>query len=143
MDAQKHFNTYLENKRIRHSLRRDEVLEVFIKCERHVTANELWGLVHKKHPTIGIATVYRTLKHITDAGIARVVEFGDGTVRYEHDYGHEHHDHLVCLHCGSYREISNARIENEQEKMANEQGFSLLKHKMILYGLCPKCVKQR
>jgi Fur family ferric uptake transcriptional regulator len=118
-----------------------QVFNVFIECEQHLTVNELVELVHKKFPKIGIATVYRTLKLITTSGIARAVEFGDGTIRYEHDYGHEHHDHLVCTACGAFREINNTCIENEQQKIADEQGFQLLKHKMILYGICPKCRK--
>ena len=107
MDAQKHFTDFLNAKGIRRSTRRNEVLDVFLQCEHHITANQLVELVHKKKPRIGIATVYRTLKLITEAGIARAVEFGDGTMRYEHDYGHEHHDHIVCVQCGMFREISN------------------------------------
>jgi Fur family transcriptional regulator, ferric uptake regulator len=143
MDAQEHFNTYLKNNGVRSSSRRDKVFEVFIRCEKHVTVNELVALVHKKYPTIGIATVYRTLKLISESGIARAIEFGDGSLRYEHDYGHEHHDHLLCLECGAFREINSSRIEAEQLKIAKEQGFVLQKHKMVLYGLCPDCSKSK
>lgn len=139
MDAHQHFGDFLNGKGIRHSTRRNEVLEVFLTCEYHITANELVELVHKKNPKIGIATVYRTLKLITEAGIARAIEFGDGTVRYEHDYGHEHHDHIVCVRCGMFREISNDGIEAEQKAIAGRLGFSLLRHKMVLYGVCPDC----
>lgn len=118
------------------------MLEVFIKCERHVTINELVEMVHRKYPTIGIATVYRALKLIIDSGIARAIEFGDGTLRYEHDYGHDHHDHLICMHCGSFKEINSPSIEEEQNKIALKNDFSLIEHKMVLYGICPKCKKK-
>lgn len=141
LDALHHFQTHLENTGVRHSTKRMQVFDVFIKCEQHLTVNELVGLVHKKFPKIGIATVYRTLKLITGSGIARAVEFGDGTIRYEHDYGHEHHDHLICIKCGTFREINSACIEKEQQKIADNEGFQLLRHKMILYGICPNCTK--
>jgi Fur family transcriptional regulator, ferric uptake regulator len=139
MDALRHFQKYLGEHGVRHSKKRMQVFTIFVACEQHLTVIELVELVHKKFPKIGIATVYRTLKLIADAGIARAVEFGDGTIRYEHDFGHEHHDHLVCTGCGSFREINNACIEEEQQKIADREGFLLLKHKMILYGICPKC----
>ncbi len=139
MDAQQHFSDFLSGKGIRRSMRRNEVLDVFLKCEYHISANQLVELVHKKNPKIGIATVYRTLKLITEAGIARAIEFGDGTMRYEHDYGHEHHDHIVCVRCGIFLEISSDGIETEQEAVAGKLGFLLLRHKMVLYGICPAC----
>lgn len=143
MEALKHFQEYLETHGVRHSKKRMQVFNVFIGCEQHLTVIELVELVHKKFPGIGIATVYRTLKLITDSGIAREVEFGDGTVRYEHDYGHDHHDHLVCTKCGTFREINNSVIEAEQQKIVEEHGFTLNKHKMVLYGVCPKCSKKK
>jgi Fur family ferric uptake transcriptional regulator len=142
VDAQEHFSEFLSAKGIRRSTRRNEVLDVFLGCEYHITANQLVELVHQRNPKIGIATVYRTLKLITEAGIARAIEFGDGTMRYEHDYGHEHHDHIVCVQCGMFKEISNEGIEAEQVLMAQKLGFSLLRHKMVLYGVCPECSKK-
>jgi Fur family ferric uptake transcriptional regulator len=143
VEALNHFQKYLEQRGVRHSKKRMQVFDVFIGCERHLTVAGLVDLVHKKFPKIGIATVYRTLKLIADSGIARAVEFGDGTIRYEHDFGHEHHDHLVCTRCGSFREINSACIEDEQQKIADREGFQLQKHKMILYGICPKCLKKK
>ncbi len=143
MDARQHFSDFLNGKGIRRSTRRNDVLDVFLTCEYHITANQLVELVHKKNPKIGIATVYRTLKLITEAGIARAIEFGDGSVRYEHDFGHEHHDHIVCVRCGMFREISSDEIESEQDAIARKHGFVLLRHKMVLYGVCPVCRRKQ
>ncbi len=139
MAALEHFNVFLREKGIRSSVRRSQVLEIFVKCERHVTVNELVKLVLNKYPRIGTATIYRTLKLMGESGIARAVEFEDGTVRYEHDFGHQHHDHLVCLNCGEFVEIRNNCIEDEQNRIAKEHGYTLRNHKMILYGTCSKC----
>lgn len=134
-------DTFIYNKGIRHSKPREQILRVFLETERHLSVQELFGLVQKKHPTIGIATIYRTMALACEAGLAREIDFGEGNVRYEHLYGHEHHDHLVCIQCGAFREITNSRIEKEQMRMANEHGFDLVRHRHVLYGVCPECRK--
>lgn len=140
--AKEHFNEYLQTHRIKHSVPREHVLNTFLTCERHLTVNELARLVQDKHPSIGTTTVYRTLKLICDSGIAREVDFGEGVVRYEHDYGHDHHDHIICVKCGKFKEIQSADIESAQEIIAKSNGFSLIGHKMVLYGACAECSKE-
>ena len=132
-------NQYLREKGIRQSEQRAKVLEVFLNTERHLTANELYEILRKRYPKIGYATVYRAMKVITEAGIAEEIEFGDGAKRFEHKYGHEHHDHLICIECGKFVEAMNPQIEELQEKLANDHGFTLLRHKMHLFGICKKC----
>ena len=88
-------------------------------------------------------TVYRTLKLLADAGLAKAVEFGDGAVRYELLYGQVHHDHLICEQCGINVEVVDPAIEKLQEQVAARHGFALTGHKLYLYGLCPECLKKR
>ena len=139
LSAKEHFRKYLRDHRIKHSGPRQLVLNVFLACERHVTVNELVRLVHDVHPSVGTTTVYRTLKLICDSGIAREVDFGEGVVRYEHDYGHEHHDHLICIKCGKFVEIQSETIESTQDVIARRNKFKLTGHKLVLYGICSSC----
>lgn len=141
--AEQILNQYLRKKGIRYSEQRNKVFEVFLNTERHLTANELYGIVRKKHPAIGYATVYRAMKVITEAGIADEIEFGDGAKRFEHKYGHEHHDHLICVKCGKFVEVMNFQIEKLQKKLARQHGFILMRHKMHLFGICRKCGKKK
>ena len=134
---------YLREKGIRQSKERTKVLEIFLNTERHLTANELYEIVRKKYSKIGYATVYRAMKVITEAGLAEEIEFGDGAKRYEHKYGHEHHDHLICIKCGKFVEAMNPQIEKLQKKLAIKQGFNLLRHKMHLFGICKECNKKK
>ena len=133
---------FIKNKGIRHSKPRQRILQIFLTTERHLSVQELYELVIKKFPSIGIATIYRTMSLACEAGLAREIDFGEGNIRYEHFYGHEHHDHLVCLKCGSFREITNSIIEKEQKRIARENGFELIKHRHVLYGICPLCKKK-
>jgi Fur family ferric uptake transcriptional regulator len=59
--------------------------------------------------------------------------------RYEHLFGHEHHDHLICLNCGKYIEVVEPAIEELQAKLAQKNNFQVLRHRMELYGVCQDC----
>lgn len=133
------FDQYLRNENIRHSGQRELVLDVFLRTEKHLTAVELYELVRKKYPKIGYATVYRAMKVICAAGLAEEIDFADGAKRFEHKYGHEHHDHLICLKCGRFVEVIKPEIEKLQEKLARKHGFTLKRHKMHLFGVCGEC----
>jgi len=106
-----------------------------------VTVDELHMRARKKNPRIGLATVYRAMKIICNAGLAREVYFGDGVRRFEHEYGHKHHDHLVCTQCGRVIEVLSPEIEKMQEKLAKKHNFTPSSHKMKIFGTCGKCKK--
>ncbi len=137
------FTEYLFRNNLRMTPQRQLILDVFLRTDRHVTSEELYDMVKRKDSSIGQATVYRTLKLLSDAGLAREVDFGDGLLRYEHDYAHEHHDHIICERCSKQIEVMDERIERLQESLAKKHGFSLTGHRMYLYGICPKCKRKK
>ena len=104
-----------------------------------MTAEDLYRLVSKKHREIGLTTVYRTLKLLKKSGLATETVFADNLTRYEPLSAEDHHDHLICLHCGAITEFENSKIERLQEKVANDFGFHTVSHKMELYGYCEAC----
>ena len=119
------------------------ILEHFLKCDGHVSADEVCNIVRSSNSNIGQATVYRAMKLFSEAGLAREVHFGDGVTRYEARHGHGHHDHLVCEVCRMEMEFLDPAIEKLQEKQARAHGFTLTGHRMILFGLCPDCRAQK
>ena len=133
---------YLKNKGMLHSKQREQILDVFLKTERHLTIDDLYGLIRKKNPRIGLATVYRAMSIICDAGLAREVDFGDGTRRFEHKYQHQHHHHLVCLECGRAIEVVSPEIEKLQQRLAKKHGFTLVKDTMKIFGICRQCQRK-
>ena len=124
------------------SKQREQILDIFLKTEKHSTINDLYDLVRKKDPKIGLATVYRTMRVICDAGLAREVDFGDGIGRFEHKYQHQHHYHLFCTKCGRVIEVLNPQIEKLQESLAKKHNFTLLSHKMKIFGICNTCKRK-
>jgi len=133
------FEDYLATKNLKHSEQRQEILSIFLNTDRHLTVGELYRIAQKKYPNLGYATIYRTLKLICECGLCRELKFEDGTTRYEHLYGHHHHDHLICTKCGRFVEIVDPDIERLQEKLFKIYGFYPQRHRMELYGICKRC----
>lgn len=140
---QKKFEDYITCRNLKHSEQRKEILNIFLKSERHLTAEELYRMVKKRYPSIGYATIYRTLKLLCDCEISRELKLEDGTTRYEHLYGHEHHDHLICIKCGKFIEIISPEIERLQEVLAKAKGFILKRHRLQMYGICKRCKTEK
>jgi Fur family ferric uptake transcriptional regulator len=130
---------HLAQNHLKLTKQRETIVQTFLKMERHITAEELYREVFKKNPSIGIATVYRTLHLLCECGVAQQRQFGEGQTRYDPVYNKNHHDHLICNHCGKIIEFENSSIEKLQEKVASQHRFTILSHKLELYGLCVQC----
>jgi len=128
---------------LRRTEQRDLILDTFLSTEEHLTSEDLYGLIHKIDPDVGLTTVYRTLKLLTDAGLAREVRFGDGKTYYEHHYNHEHHDHMICTECGKVIEFFSPEIEALQDQMASNFGFRPTHHSLRLWGICANCQRKK
>ncbi len=129
---------YLDKKGLKSTKQRDQIADTFFKSTTHISLDELLSKVKRRNSSIGYATVYRTVKLLSDAGLAVERNFGDGQTRYEHLH-QEHHDHMICLKCSNIVEFQNEKIEKLQDKMAKKLGFKVLTHKLELYGYCKSC----
>lgn len=137
--AREVFMDYLNDQGLSLTPQRSIIVNIFLEEEGHFTTEELYAKVQRHDPGIGQATVYRTLKLLVESGLADSFNVDGGSAIYEHSYGHDHHDHLICSACGRKVEILNEAIERQQEVVAKEHGFSLTRHRMLLFGLCPNC----
>ncbi|PLX72865.1 MAG: transcriptional repressor [Desulfuromonas sp.] len=137
--ARQEFRAYLAGQGLKSTRQRELVLDEFLGDGRHFSTEELYLRLRKKHPSIGYATVYRTLRLFAECGIAQQRHFGDGQTRYESVARDEHHDHLICTGCGKIVEFENSQIEELQHKVAIEHGFTIENHRLELYGLCNDC----
>ena len=142
MDAKEKLRQFLRTRGLRQSQPRDVVADVFLRTEKHVSTQELFDLVKKKHKNIGYATVARTLKLLAQARLCRIVDFGDSIQRYEHEYAHDHHDHLICSDCGRLVEVFSRKLEKAQDELIRKHGYQQVSHRLQIYGICPKCRKK-
>ena len=138
-----HFRELLHDHMTRRGLRstdqRKLIVETFFQSPNHISIEELLAQVRQQDSKVGYATVYRTLKLLTECGVAYERKFGDGLTRYELADEASHHDHLICTSCAKIIEFEEPKIEELQEKIATRYGFELLSHKHEMYGTCADC----
>ncbi len=103
----------------------------------HPDVDELYSRVSKIDPKISIATIYRTVKLFEEAGILTKHDFKGGKARYE-AIVESHHDHLIDIKSGEIIEFVDEEIEKLQKKVAEKYGYTLVDHKLELYGVKKK-----
>ena len=131
------------------SSKRDLIVNVFLRQEGHLTADDLFDLIRREDPAkpdphgasqrISRATVYRTLQWMVEAGIARKVDFGEGRFRFEHSYRHPRHFHLICKSCNRSFEFLSSDIESLLEEVAAARNFTARQSVLQIHGTCDSC----
>lgn len=133
------FKHFIKNQGLRQSGQRDRIVEAFFHLKGHTSAEDLLVLVRNQEKRIGLTTIYRTLKLLTQCGLAVERKFDRQVTTYEPAQLGQHHDHLICLECGRIIEFENKSIETLQEDVAQEHGFQIIRHILELYGYCRDC----
>jgi Fur family transcriptional regulator, ferric uptake regulator len=121
------------DKRLRMTGQRRVIARVLSAAHDHPDVEEVYRRANAVDPRISLSTVYRTLRLFEAKGILERHDFGAGRGRYE-EATRRHHDHLIDIETGKVIEFRNEEIEQIQERVARELGFSLVGHKLELYG---------
>ncbi|ORE86049.1 Fur family ferric uptake regulator [Oceanococcus atlanticus] len=119
------------------TLPRLKILEIFENNpDEHLSAEDVYRhLMEEGDEKIGLATVYRVLTQFESAGLIARHNFDGGQAVFELEQG-KHHDHIVCVHCGKVVEFVDKTIEDRQKAIAEENGFILTDHSLVMYGNC-------
>lgn len=133
------FEAFLAARGLRLTEQRRLIARTFFASQGHPSAEEIHHRVKKADAGVGSATVYRTMKLLKDAGLAKGMSIGDSFARYEPPSGSGHHDHLICRSCGRIVEFANDQIEALQARVAGKYGFAVTDHRLELYGVCGSC----
>lgn len=121
---------------------RRAILKVIVdNYDEHLSSDEVYNIVKKEYPELGIATVYRTLQLFEKLNIVYKLNFDDGCSRYELSAGSEnhHHHHLICLSCGKVIEVKLDLLESLEEEIESEGQFTIVNHNVKFYGYCSEC----
>lgn len=117
------------------------ILDLFENSDhRHMSAEDVYKKLLSEDADIGLATIYRVLTQFEQAGILVRHHFESGKAVYELNEG-GHHDHMVCYRCGKVAEFFDPQIEELQNRVAAEHGFTIQEHSLYLYGECSECAK--
>jgi Fur family ferric uptake transcriptional regulator len=106
--------------------------------ESFISAQQLYDDLRTRGDKVGLATIYRTLQAMAEAGEVDSLRTDDGEVLYR-QCGQTHHHHLVCRSCGVTVELEGPSVERWAEKAAKDHGFSEVNHVVELFGLCARC----
>ena len=117
---------------IRMTSQRQTIIKVIEDSEDHPDVDLMYRRSVEIDNTISIATVYRTVKLLEEAGVIERLEFGDGRSRYEESG--EHHEHLVDVETGEVIEFYNEALEDMKRAIAEEMGYELVDHRLELFG---------
>jgi Fur family ferric uptake transcriptional regulator len=127
---------------LRWTPQRQVIIDRLFRVGGHFTAEALMADVRSADASIGSATIYRTLRLLVEEGLLDEHRFNDGEgTRFELSEDRAHHDHVICVECGLIREFEEPLIEQLQERISQQLGFTLETHTHQLYGYCADCAK--
>ncbi|MCY4513750.1 MAG: transcriptional repressor [Candidatus Tectomicrobia bacterium] len=133
------FEDYLRSQNLKHSKPRNDILEIFLASRGHFSAQELHEQVREKNSRVGYATVFRTLKLLEDCGLARSMDYDDGTQRYEPNR-FEHH-HIICLSCNRTVEFLSPEPVSLLRQAKRQHDFTPQSHAVRILSVCTDCEK--
>jgi len=135
-------NRQLKTKGFKLTPQREATVRVLLENEKdHLNAEDVYMLLKRTNPEIGLATVYRALELLSDLHIVEKVNFGDGATRFDlrnNDQDHHHH-HLICTECGRVEEIMDDWLLPIENRLELEYGFKVLDHRLDFHGVCQAC----
>lgn len=126
---------------IRLTTQRQVILEELSKVKTHPTASELYDMVRKRLPRIGLGTVYRNLELMAENGLILKIEVGGTQKRF--DATTEDHYHIRCSLCGRVDDIDVPVMEKLATQAANSSAYLILGHHVEFTGICSVCQQQR
>src|SRR5262245_30205999 len=122
------WRAYLRKRRLKTTQQREAIVDAFLQSNGHVGLEDLLSSARKRNPGVGLATVYRTVKLLEDAGLAAARQFGSGQTLYELAGQRAHHDHIICQQCHFIVEFESDEIEKMQTDIARRHGFAVTQH---------------
>ncbi|CUH95280.1 hypothetical protein P22_1350 [Propionispora sp. 2/2-37] len=108
----------------------------------HFSAEDIYEIIRRENPQIGLATIYRTLELLNTLDIVQQLDFGDGRHRYEINGLHSFHYHVICESCGKVAEIKKDLFDKLAIPIDGMPGFSIHEYRLYVYGCCEECQPQ-
>jgi len=127
-DYSKMLKEVLRKEGLRHTVQRQSVWDEIRQSDDHRDAEDIYLAIRQNGMNVSRATVYRTIDVLVKNRMVRKLDVGDGRNRFEPRLDDEHHDHMICVESGDIIEFFNEELEDLQEKIANEHGYTVVRH---------------
>jgi Fur family ferric uptake transcriptional regulator len=131
------YATLLRQNDFKATTQRIRILEILDRSKTPLTAAEVHA--HLSRYGIDLATVYRALNKLADAGVVLRVELGDEFTRFEFARPFTHHHHIVCMDCGTVKEIELCNLDSLANDISRSTGFTHIEHQVVFRGYCASC----
>ncbi|MEW6108543.1 MAG: Fur family transcriptional regulator [Nitrospirota bacterium] len=137
------FQDFLGNRGLKLTKERLAVLKEVFSFHGHFDPEQLYFRIRDSGSKASRASVYRTLNLLVESGLVeKVTRTGKGYI-YEHTFGHEHHDHMICEKCGKIIEFCSDKIEKLQDEICENKNFQGVSHTLEIKGYCEICRKKK
>ncbi len=130
--------TRLNEAGFRSGAARRRVIELLEGEHCAVTALE----IDRRLPSVGRATVYRTLEQLEQLDLLHRVDVGGEVVAFERNDPSDHHHHVVCVRCGRLLPFEDSRLEQAIHAVGEGAEFEIVSHDVLLRGVCPDCQRK-
>lgn len=137
------FREFLYKKGLKFTKERQRILNEVSSLLGHFAPEELLENMRNKKIKVSKASIYRTLPLLVESGLIAEVEKDDRHAHYEHTFGHQHHDHLICVRCGTVIEVFSPKLEAIQDELCRESNFHGRTHTLEIKGYCRNCRETR
>jgi len=124
---------------MRMTKQRRAILDVLQNTRSHPSADWVFGQIRKKLPRVSLATVYRNLHQLAEAGLIQELSVGGGRSRF--DWETSLHYHVRCVDCGRIDDLDLPSWDGLEKAARQQTGFDLITHHVEFLGHCPDCVK--
>ncbi|MBN1948144.1 MAG: transcriptional repressor [Candidatus Cloacimonetes bacterium] len=140
-DYEKRFVRYLSENSLKLTRTRRLILDAVFKTHDHVDVDTLYNMIKADHSDVSLATIYRTMPLLVEAGLIKQSLRYQSKDHYEHVFGHRNHIHLLCENCGKIIEISGRHLEEFLKNETQKHSFEFIDYTLNVTGLCHKCRK--
>lgn len=137
------FREFLADKGLKLTKERVAVMNEIFSYHGHFDPEYLYSRIKNSGSKASRASVYRTLNLLVESRLVEKITRTDKGNVYEHTYGHEHHDHMICDDCGRIIEFYSEKIESLQDEICKKNIFEGASHTLVIRGYCEPCRKKR
>lgn len=137
--AENIFREYLRGRGLKYTPERQTLLQEVLSNQEHFEAEQLLISLSQSGKRVAKATIYRTLPLLVECGIINQVQFGDSMARYEHTFGQEPHDHMVCRRCRRIIEFDSSDVLRLRAALSKQFKFEPISHRFQIAGICAQC----